>query len=43
MPPKLLTTQEAADYFRVSRATMLRWCKEAKLPDRRIGRNGGLV
>jgi excisionase family DNA binding protein len=38
MPPRLLTTQEAAEYLRISRATILRWCKAGQLPAVRIGR-----
>jgi excisionase family DNA binding protein len=38
MPPRLLTTQEAAEFLRVSRATILRWCKAGQLPAVRIGR-----
>ena len=38
MPPRLLTTQEAAEYLRVSRATILRCCKAGQLPAMRIGR-----
>jgi len=38
MLPKLLTSREAADYLRVSRATILRWCKAGQLPAVRIGR-----
>jgi len=38
MPPRLLTTEEAAKYLRVSRATILRWCRARQLPAVRIGR-----
>ena len=38
MPPRLLTTQEAAEFLRVSRATIRRWCKAGQLPAVRIGR-----
>ncbi len=34
----LLTAHEAAEYLRVSEATVLRWCRERKLPEFRIGR-----
>jgi excisionase family DNA binding protein len=36
---KLMTAQEAADYFRVSRVTVWRWCKEGRIPAFRIGRS----
>lgn len=35
----LLTIQEVADYLRVSRSTVWRWCKDGTLPAFRIGRN----
>jgi excisionase family DNA binding protein len=38
MPSTVLTTQEAAEYLRVSKATILRWCNAGKLPAFRIGR-----
>lgn len=38
MPSTVLTTQEAAEYLRVSKATILRWCNIGKLPAFRIGR-----
>jgi excisionase family DNA binding protein len=38
MAPRILTAQEAADYLRVTRATIRRWCQEGKLPAFRIGR-----
>ena len=38
MPPRLLTTKEAAEYLRVSRATILRCCRAGRLPAVRIGR-----
>jgi len=38
MPHRLLTTQEAAEYLRVSRATILRCCRAGQLPAVRIGR-----
>ena len=34
----VLTTEEAAEYLRVSKATILRWCTMGKLPAFRIGR-----
>ena len=37
-PSPLLTVREAAAYFRVSNATVLRWCAAGKLPTCRIGR-----
>ena len=36
---ELMTAQEVADYFRVSRVTVWRWCKEGVLPAFRIGRS----
>ena len=38
MPRRLLTTQEAAEFLRVSRATVLRWCRAGQMPAVRIGR-----
>jgi len=38
MPSTVLTTEEAAAYLRVSKATILRWCNTGKLPAFRIGR-----
>jgi excisionase family DNA binding protein len=38
MAPRLLTTQEAAEFLRVSRATIRRWCKARELPAVQIGR-----
>lgn len=35
---RLVTTKEAADYLRVSTATVLRWCREGRLPACQIGR-----
>jgi len=35
---ELLTIQEVADHFRVSRVTAWRWCKEGIIPAFRIGR-----
>ena len=37
-PAPLLTVKEAAGYFRVSTATVQRWCAAGKLPTCRIGR-----
>ena len=37
-PSQLLTVRETAEYFRVSSATILRWCADGKLPTCRIGR-----
>jgi len=37
MSPKLITTEETADYIRVTKATILRWCKEGRLPAVRVG------
>lgn len=36
---EILTVKEVADYLRVSRVTVWRWCHEGKLPASRIGRN----
>jgi len=38
MSPRLLTTREAAEYLRVSRATILRCCRAGRLPAVQIGR-----
>ena len=38
-PSELMTAQEVADYFRVSRVTVWRWCKEGIIPAFRIGRS----
>ena len=35
---ELMTAKEVADYFRVSRVTVWRWCKEGTIPAFRIGR-----
>ena len=35
---ELMTAQEVADYFRVSRVTVWRWCNEGIIPAFRIGR-----
>jgi len=34
----LMTVTEVADYFRVSRVTVWRWCQEGVIPAFRIGR-----
>jgi excisionase family DNA binding protein len=34
----LMTVKEVADYFRVSRVTVWRWCQEGVIPAFRIGR-----
>ena len=34
----LMTVKEVADYFRVSRVTVWRWCQEGIIPAFRIGR-----
>ena len=36
---EILTVKEVADYLRVSRVTVWRWCQEGVLPASRIGRN----
>ena len=36
---ELLTVKEVADYLRVGRVTVWRWCKEGTLPAYRVGRN----
>ena len=36
---ELLTVAEVADYLRVGRVTVWRWCKEGVIPAFRIGRN----
>lgn len=35
---ELLTVKEVADYFRVSRVTMWRWCQQGLVPAFQIGR-----
>ena len=35
----LMTVAEVADYFRVSRVTVWRWCQDGIIPAFRIGRN----
>ncbi|MCX6031963.1 MAG: helix-turn-helix domain-containing protein [Chloroflexi bacterium] len=39
----LLTVQEAADYLRVSRATIWRWCRTKKVRAIQIGREWRIV
>lgn len=34
----LMTVREVADYFRVSRVTVWRWCQEGVIPAFRVGR-----
>ncbi len=34
---EILTVQEVADYLKVSRTTVWRWCNEGKLPAIKIG------
>lgn len=36
--PEMLTVDEIAEYLRVSRATICRWCSTGKLPTFRIGK-----
>lgn len=36
---EILTVQEVANYLRVSRVTIWRWCKQGVLPASRVGRN----
>ena len=38
-PNELLTVQEIADYLRVSRVTVWRWCHEGTIPAFQAGRN----
>lgn len=38
-PNELLTVQEVADYLRVSRASVWRWCKLGHIPAFRAGRS----
>lgn len=35
--PEVLTTSEVADRFGVSRATVLRWAADGRLPSKRLG------
>ena len=37
MPEEILTVEEVADYLKLSRATIWRWCRDGKLPAFRIG------
>ena len=39
MPGELMTVQEVATYFRVSRVTVWRWCQKGLIPAFQIGRN----
>lgn len=39
VPERLYTLAEAADYLRVSRATVRRWIKQHRLPARKVGRD----
>ena len=36
---ELLTVKEVADYMRVSRVTVWRWCQQGLIPATRVGRN----
>jgi excisionase family DNA binding protein len=36
---EILTVKEVADYLRVSRATVWRWCQQRTIPAFRVGRN----
>lgn len=36
---ELLTIKEVADYLRLSRVTVWRWCKQGLIPARQIGRH----
>jgi excisionase family DNA binding protein len=38
MVDEILTVQEVADYLKVSRTTVWRWCSTGKLPAFKIGR-----
>ena len=35
---KILTIQEVADYLKVSRTTVWRWCNEGKIPAFKVGK-----
>jgi excisionase family DNA binding protein len=35
---EILTVQEVADYLKISRTTVWRWCNDGKLPAFKIGR-----
>ena len=37
--PEMLTVDEIAEYLRVSRATICRWCGTGKLPAFKIGKS----
>jgi excisionase family DNA binding protein len=39
----LLTVREAAEYLRVSQATMWRWCQEGRVPAFKIGHEWRVV
>lgn len=36
---EILTVKEVANYFKLSRTTIWRWCNEGKLPAFKLGRN----
>lgn len=36
---EILTVQEVANYLRLSRTTVWRWCNQGKLPAFRLGRS----
>lgn len=36
---EILTVQEVADYLKISRSTIWRWCNEGTLPAFKIGRS----
>ncbi len=36
---EVLTVKEVADYLRVSRVTIWRWCQQGTIPAWRVGRN----
>ena len=40
---ELLTVREAADYLRVSQATLWRWCQEGRVPALKIGHEWRVV
>jgi excisionase family DNA binding protein len=40
---QLLTVKEAADYLRVSQATLWRWCQEGRVPAFKIGHEWRVV
>ena len=39
MLDKILTVPEVAQYLRVSRTTVWRWCNEGKIPAFKVGRD----